>query len=101
MLLVAIAARLYLRACPVRPDRRRGGRHPARRSAEADTQEMHRVLIAYDGSESADEACDLVAAIQWPPGSEVRMHRDMYLAVHANGADAQDGYVAAVYPLNR
>lgn len=32
-----------------------------------------RVLIAYDGSESADEACDLVAAIEWPPGSELRV----------------------------
>lgn len=32
-----------------------------------------RVLIAYDGSESADEVCDLVAAIEWPPGSELRV----------------------------
>lgn len=32
-----------------------------------------RVLIAYDGSESADEARDLVAAIEWPPGSELRV----------------------------
>ena len=32
-----------------------------------------RVLIAYDGSESADEARDLVAAIQWPPRSELRV----------------------------
>lgn len=32
-----------------------------------------RVLIGYDASESADEACDLVAAIQWPPGSELRI----------------------------
>ena len=31
------------------------------------------MLIAYDGSESADEACDLVAAIEWPPGSELRV----------------------------
>ena len=30
-----------------------------------------RVLIAYDGSESADEACDLVATIDWPRGSEL------------------------------
>jgi nucleotide-binding universal stress UspA family protein len=32
-----------------------------------------RVLIAYDGSESADEARDLVAAIEWPPGTELRV----------------------------
>lgn len=32
-----------------------------------------RVLLANDGSESADEAGDLVAAIQWPPGSELRV----------------------------
>ncbi len=32
-----------------------------------------RVVIAYDGSESADEARDLVAAIEWPPGSELRV----------------------------
>ena len=32
-----------------------------------------RVLIAYDGSESANEACDLVAAIMWPPASELRV----------------------------
>jgi nucleotide-binding universal stress UspA family protein len=32
-----------------------------------------RVLLAYDGSESADEARDLVAAIQWPPESELRV----------------------------
>jgi predicted phosphodiesterase len=27
-----------------------------------------------------------------------RMHRDQYLGLHAHGADAQAGYVAAVYP---
>ncbi len=32
-----------------------------------------RVLIAYDGSEAADEACDLVATIDWPRGSELRV----------------------------
>lgn len=32
-----------------------------------------RVLIAYDGSESSDEACDLVEAIEWPPGDELRV----------------------------
>jgi len=32
-----------------------------------------RVLIAYDGSPSADEACALVAAIEWPPGTELRV----------------------------
>ena len=32
-----------------------------------------RVLIAYDGSSSADEACDLVAATAWPPGTELRV----------------------------
>lgn len=32
-----------------------------------------RVLVAYDGSGSADQARDLVAAIQWPPGSELRV----------------------------
>lgn len=32
-----------------------------------------RVLIAYDGSESSNEARDLVAAIEWPPGSELRI----------------------------
>lgn len=31
------------------------------------------MLIAYDGSESADEVCDLVAAIEWPPASELRV----------------------------
>ena len=30
-----------------------------------------RSLIAYDGSKSADEVCDLVAAIDWPPWSEL------------------------------
>ncbi len=32
-----------------------------------------RVLIAYDGSESADQAPDLVAAMQWPPRSDLRL----------------------------
>ncbi len=32
-----------------------------------------RSLIAYDGSKSADEVCDLVAAIDWPPWSELRV----------------------------
>lgn len=32
-----------------------------------------RVLIAYDGSVSADEACDLVAEVDWPLASELRV----------------------------
>ena len=32
-----------------------------------------RVLIAYDGSPSANEACDLVAAAAWPPAAELRL----------------------------
>jgi len=32
-----------------------------------------RVLIAYDGSESANQVCDLIAAIEWSPGSELRV----------------------------
>lgn len=32
-----------------------------------------RSLIAYDGSKSADEVCDLVARIEWPPRSELRV----------------------------
>lgn len=32
-----------------------------------------RVLVAYDGSESADQAIDLVAGVAWPPASEVRI----------------------------
>ena len=32
-----------------------------------------RALIAYDGSVSADEVCDLIAAIDWPPGSQLRV----------------------------
>lgn len=31
-----------------------------------------RSLIVYDGPKSADEVCDLVAAIDWPPWSELR-----------------------------
>lgn len=34
---------------------------------------MLRALVAYDGSKSADEVCDLVAAIEWPPGSQLRV----------------------------
>lgn len=32
-----------------------------------------RSLIVYDGSKSADEVCDLVAAIDWPPWGELRV----------------------------
>jgi len=32
-----------------------------------------RVLIGYDGSPSADEACDLVAAASWPATTELRL----------------------------
>jgi nucleotide-binding universal stress UspA family protein len=32
-----------------------------------------RVLIAYDGSVSSDEVCDLIVAIAWPSGSELRV----------------------------
>ena len=36
-------------------------------------REPMRVLIGYDGSESADQVCELVAGIDWPPGSELRV----------------------------
>lgn len=36
-------------------------------------REPMRVLIGYDGSESAAQVCELVAGIDWPPGSELRV----------------------------
>jgi nucleotide-binding universal stress UspA family protein len=36
-------------------------------------REPMRVLIGYDGSESADQVCELVAGIDWLPGSELRV----------------------------
>jgi nucleotide-binding universal stress UspA family protein len=36
-------------------------------------REPMRVLIGYDGSESADQVCELMAGIDWPPGSELRV----------------------------
>ena len=35
--------------------------------------EPMRVAIGYDGSESADRVCELVASIDWPPGSRLRV----------------------------
>jgi nucleotide-binding universal stress UspA family protein len=32
-----------------------------------------RVLIGYDGSESADQVCELAAGVDWPPRSELRV----------------------------
>jgi nucleotide-binding universal stress UspA family protein len=36
-------------------------------------REPMRVLIGYDGSELADRVCELVASIDWPPGSGLRV----------------------------
>jgi hypothetical protein len=62
-----------------------------------------RVLVAYDGSDSSDQAVELVASVSWPAASEVRVvtAHPLMFPTSGPGEIVDAGSVQAIFDAER